>query len=94
MTFAPLWEWQGHYLLPVIHFDNRSSEVELPLPVERMALEAAAYEVRDLMADRALPGPNDGLWRREDLAVLRVAVQPYDVLLLAFSGKEQGHDHT
>src|SRR5579884_503825 len=84
MTFAPLWEWQGHYLLPVIHFDNRPSEVELPLPVERMALEASAYEVHDLMADRVLPGPSDGFWRPEELAALGVALKPYDVLLLEF----------
>jgi len=84
MTFAPLWEWQGRYLLPVIHFGNRPADVTLPLPVGRMALEAPDYAVRDLMADRALPGPRDGLWRPEDLAALSVSVKPYDVLLLDF----------
>ncbi len=84
MTFAPLWEWQGQYVLPVIHFDNRPAEVTLPLPVERMALDAPAYTVRDLMADRTLPGPSDDLWTLEDLAALHIEVKPYDVLLLDF----------
>lgn len=84
MIFAPLREWDGRYLLPVIHFDNRRTTVRLLLPIEGMTLIAPAYEVRDRMTDRVLPGPQGELWKREELAELQTEIEPYGVLLLDF----------
>jgi glycosidase len=84
MVFAPLWEWEGRYLLPVINFDNKPVEVQLPLPIKRMALTDSGYEVRDLMSDLNVAGPDNRLWDRDDLAHLTVQIDPCGVLLLEF----------
>ena len=84
MVFAPLREWKGRYLLPVIRFDNRSGIVGLPLPIGTMNLPAATYEVWDHMADERINGPKGGHWHREELAELKAPVEPYGVLLLDF----------
>ena len=57
MVFAPLREWQGRYLLPVIRFDERAGRVRLLLPIHAMNLPAAAYDIWNLMTDEPLAGP-------------------------------------
>jgi hypothetical protein len=82
MVFAPLWEGNGHYLLPVIHFDNCRTGTDLSLPIEQMNLPAERYRLIDHMAERELTGPNGAVWNRSELAQLRVELDAYGILLL------------
>lgn len=84
MVFAPLRTLEGHSLLPVIHFANRNTRVELPLGVERIGLTADTYEVRDLIAERSIGGPDAGNWSRQALRRLTIDLEPYGTLLLDF----------
>jgi glycosidase len=84
MVFAPLRIYAGHALLPVIHFADQPTRVELPLPVERLALPADAYEVYDHMANRIVASPDGGHWSRQALTALELDLEPYAVLLLEF----------
>ncbi len=93
MVFAPLWESEGRYLLPVIHFDNTSVQVGLPLPVERMRLPAERYRVLDRMAELELSGPNGPTWSRAELAHLCVDLDAYGVLLLDFLPERPFSEH-
>ena len=83
MIFAPLWQSSDHTLLPLIHFDNRSSFVGLPGLGEHLPSSAKRFRVFDWMTGREMPGPQEAAWSRSELAGLTVELEPYGVRLLA-----------
>ncbi|HEX5322598.1 MAG TPA: alpha-amylase family glycosyl hydrolase, partial [Capsulimonadaceae bacterium] len=82
MVFAPMWEHEGRYVLPVIHLDNSEVTTVLPLPFEAMRLSAGGYRVWERMQGEEILGPTAALWSIDDLRSLSLSLGPYGIALL------------
>jgi hypothetical protein len=72
-------------LLCVLNVSSARRSVELSLPWEALGLLAACYQLSELLGRRLWNGLAHAVWKREDLARLRIALEPFAAYCIALS---------